>query len=786
MSLAQQLQKPKPAFARLVAQRLPLVTRLALLSVFGLVLIRTAWMSDDAYITLRVVDNFVNGYGPVWNTDERVQAYTHPLWMLLLTAFYAITREEYLTTLAISIVLSLSAVGLVLWQADTRLRSALFLGAVLISSKAFVDYSTSGLENPLTHLLIAVFAILLLRQRAEPQPSQVYALALVGGIMMLNRLDTGLLVIPSVLVQSMRLSGWVPRMRALGLLFGLPLSWMAFSTFYYGFPLPNTYYAKQAAGIPREQFLERGVAYVVDVVQHDPLTPAVMLVGVLSAILSKERRWLLPLAAGVLLYAAYTVWVGGDFMRGRFFSASVMIGALCFTWGMPQVGAVSRVAPPLAAVIASALGLLAQPVPNVLSDETYPRPPQIVHIIDERGWYYWRYGLLVRAPSLLSGKPQPRAGTRPRRIQVAGAIGRLGFTTGPSGKIIDKLGLADAFLARLPYIGDKSWRIGHIDRVVPAGYVRTRVYGHNYIENEPLRRLYDKLQLVTQGPLWHPDRWRAIAELNLSPSLISASQFMDSPQDLITHQFQRGLYAVSPKTGLSVFTVQDKRSLPAQIALVTDAESKFELRLYQGEVFVREYELPSQVDRSGAELRLHLIDIRSRDGEVFDFIHLVPTEPGSNPRAGWFRVFDEVPPKTSNAALLRHGIVLSAALSLSIPSKPYTWVEGKQMFGLGWLERQGTARLTLSLFPFCKPAEGQVVSVLVNDLPIAEHTWLPEQCDKYWETEIFIPQEKLKRGWNVIELRARHAQQPKSIYPDNPDSRFLSVAVRRLEFRPNP
>ncbi len=44
-------------------------------------------MSDDAYITLRTVDNFINGYGLTWNISERVQAYTHPLWMFLLSIY---------------------------------------------------------------------------------------------------------------------------------------------------------------------------------------------------------------------------------------------------------------------------------------------------------------------------------------------------------------------------------------------------------------------------------------------------------------------------------------------------------------------------------------------------------------------------------------------------------------------------------------------------------------------------------------------------------------------------
>ena len=82
----------------------------ALLGLFTILLLRTAWMCDDAYITLRTVDNFVEGYGLRWNVAERVQAFTHPLWLLLLSVPYYFTREGYLTPLAVSVLLSLSAV----------------------------------------------------------------------------------------------------------------------------------------------------------------------------------------------------------------------------------------------------------------------------------------------------------------------------------------------------------------------------------------------------------------------------------------------------------------------------------------------------------------------------------------------------------------------------------------------------------------------------------------------------------------------------------------------------
>ena len=55
----------------------------AVVGLFGL-LLRAGWVTEDAYITLRPVDNWVNGFGLRWNPAERVQGYTHPLWMVLL------------------------------------------------------------------------------------------------------------------------------------------------------------------------------------------------------------------------------------------------------------------------------------------------------------------------------------------------------------------------------------------------------------------------------------------------------------------------------------------------------------------------------------------------------------------------------------------------------------------------------------------------------------------------------------------------------------------------------
>ena len=42
---------------------------------------------DDAYITLRFSKNVSIGNGPVFNIGERVEGYSNPFWMILLSSF---------------------------------------------------------------------------------------------------------------------------------------------------------------------------------------------------------------------------------------------------------------------------------------------------------------------------------------------------------------------------------------------------------------------------------------------------------------------------------------------------------------------------------------------------------------------------------------------------------------------------------------------------------------------------------------------------------------------------
>ena len=85
---------------------------LSALIFFLIVTIRRAWLSDDAYITLRTVDNLIHGFRFTWNITERVQAYTHPLWMLFVSCFYFFTHEAYYTVIVVSLGVSFCSGGI--------------------------------------------------------------------------------------------------------------------------------------------------------------------------------------------------------------------------------------------------------------------------------------------------------------------------------------------------------------------------------------------------------------------------------------------------------------------------------------------------------------------------------------------------------------------------------------------------------------------------------------------------------------------------------------------------
>jgi arabinofuranosyltransferase len=477
-----------------------------------IVLVRTAWVSDDAYITFRTVDNFLHGFGLRWNVDSRVESFTHPLWLFAMIGATAVTGEVYYTSIFLSIGLTLLAVVLLLWRFTSSVALAFLAASVILLSKAFVDYSTSGLENPLTHLLLVLFFIV----AASSGPRYLFWLSLLASLVMLNRVDAGLLVLP-VLVLAVWKNGVRRSLVPVGLGVVPFVAWEVFSLIYYGFPAPNTAYAKLDTGVERGELVYQGFLYVLDEVGNDPLTLLTIMGALVLPFLLRRNA---AISAGVALYVAYVVSIGGDFMSGRMFAEPFLCSVIDLT-----VIPIEEVGAPLAA----GLGLiwtfgLSTPHPSILSNGSFgsdTTPTQLLRpngIQEERRYYYPATGLLTAH----RGEHMPNhrwlhlgeaVGASGARVWRPDAAGFFGYAAGPSVHIIDSWALGDPLLARLP--ADAAWRIGHFRRRVPEGYVQTVQTGRNVIRDPDVAMYYEKIRIITQDPIWSWTRLRTILEMNL-------------------------------------------------------------------------------------------------------------------------------------------------------------------------------------------------------------------------------------------------------------------------------
>lgn len=511
-------EPPAPPPAATATLDLPRLVRLLLFALLAVVVLRHAWVNDDAYITFRTVDQWVHGHGLRWNVAERVQAYTHPLWMLVFAALYAVTRETFYTALALSLAISGVAAWLVAFRhARSATHGALVLAA-LLSSLAFVDYSTSGLENPLTHLLLGLFLAVYLGD--DRTPRAFLRLGLLGCAATLCRMDLFLVVLPALVEAAWAARSW-RHTRALLYGFAPLVAWELFSIVYYGFPFPNTAYAKLGTHIPTGELLEQGLMYYVSTLDQDPTTLWLLGLGLATVALARRRREL-AVAAGVALYLLYLLRIGGDFMLGRFLSAPLYVAmvlvARCAALPATALGLVP-------AGVVLALGAALQ-FPTLRADGNYPKQREREGwkdprgVADERAFYHDSNGLLgaTREPKMPTRHRFAQDGLRAKgsrsKVGLFYAVGMSGFFAGRDKHVVDMYALVDPLLARLPSLEQRDWRIGHFERHIPDGYLETLATGDNRIVDERLRRYYDDLARVVRGPVWSGERFAAMWRLN--------------------------------------------------------------------------------------------------------------------------------------------------------------------------------------------------------------------------------------------------------------------------------
>jgi hypothetical protein len=297
----------------------------AVYALVGLTLaVRRVSLVDDAFFSFRYAENWSEGRGLVFNVGERVEGYTNLLWVCALALVAKLTPlRPHWTALVLGLACFVGNLAVVA-RLGERLHGGsgrwLPVGAALLAVHGtMTDFATTGLETAGVSLLVDAGALALVSGRAGwagvwfvlatlTRPDA--ALAWVAGAFALARSDT-----PRG-AWARYVAPWS------GFALVLAAKWA-----YYGSVVPNAFYVR-AAG---EAHVAQGALYAwVWLVGSN----ALLVAGVAAALLLRgstadaPRGWTRFALAYVALHGAYVVWVGGDYIHGRFFVVLLPVLAL--------------------------------------------------------------------------------------------------------------------------------------------------------------------------------------------------------------------------------------------------------------------------------------------------------------------------------------------------------------------------------------------------------------------------------------------------------------------------
>jgi len=279
--------------------------------------VRSKEFTDDAYITFRYAQNFVDGHGLVYNIGERVEGYTNFLWtitMILgrLAGFDYVLFSKILGTAfgLATIILLFILVRFIVRDMPPHSHSLLPCIACLLlgTTYSFAYWAVAGLETTAFGFFVLLSIYSYFRRSMILIPALVLAT--------LMRPEGGLVfffIIIHNIFHYKKLTPYTANIFLLYVLFLLPFIFFRWT--YYGALLPNPFYAK--VGFSGQQVLH-GLEYTWQFIFHY-LGAGLFLIPLIVVYrrLPEKIRFI---AIFLLAYAIYIIMVGGDVLKvHRFF-----------------------------------------------------------------------------------------------------------------------------------------------------------------------------------------------------------------------------------------------------------------------------------------------------------------------------------------------------------------------------------------------------------------------------------------------------------------------------------
>jgi hypothetical protein len=463
------------------------------------------FVSDDAYISFIYARNLVFGDGLVWSSGDVVEGYTNFLWVILMAAsIYAGVGPDVSANvlgIAAAIILLLS-IAYVFAREHGWLNPFTWLPLLVLAlSRSFTAWATSGLEVMVFSLLLFLACIQYIRERESGTSLPIWS-ALLFALAILKRPDGAVFVIVAGLFF---LGDIVAGRRSLrtGFIWAAPIVaivgvHLAWRYSFYGYWLPNTFYAKVAGA-----WLQQGINYIALFFKSYYLYP--FLPFVLIAVWQRRdftNTFFLGLLAG---FAAYILYVGGDVFEFRFMVAVMPYFYLLIVDGMAiSFAAFSRsqhlALATRAVVLAAVAGLLFATVHG--SENPIPRK--------------FRHGFTTLAGMKTYAESRAEQGRFIRRMIDEGRLPD-GFVIGVGGAgavpyftelpTIDRRGLNDVAIARQPI--ESRGRIAH-EKDASYDYLQERgvavfdlfnqlVFEDRSLLDDPEKHYFDGRKVAVRG-----------------------------------------------------------------------------------------------------------------------------------------------------------------------------------------------------------------------------------------------------------------------------------------------
>lgn len=485
----------------------------------------TQFLQDDSFITFRYVENFVHGNGLVFNIGEKVEGYTNFLWLLLLSIFAFLKFD----LLSISQYLSVGFGVLILFAAY-KISDIIKLQPEAVSNKkgresnepsyvnmvfnilpvillvftgAFTYWSVSGMESSMFIFFAMVSIYYYIKEKDSGEINYKFALFLF--LASLTRPE-GLylffiILFHKVVVTFVEKRNVGESLKTLFsknnlvtyLIFIVPTGlYILFRLSYYGYPFPNTFYAK--TGISWV-YIQTGLEYTWNFFKSYLLFGIIYLLPLVLFRLKKNFFEISFLYILTFFYTLYVISVGGDVLQlHRFFLPVLPFFYILFAKFLRYVFENLRSKSPSFNFGTYSFLFLAVTVALALFNY-YSGKEKIKSVTDLEN------GLVdkMRIAGSWFNQEQVKKGS-PMTI-AATTIGAVSYYAGLNVSVIDMLGLTDKEIAHnpqlIPEISESS--VGWKERNYNVGYVLSRKPDYIYFSTGLRPSAYAERALFTSN-----------------------------------------------------------------------------------------------------------------------------------------------------------------------------------------------------------------------------------------------------------------------------------------------